>query len=59
MRFSFAVLSIMLVTAAALPVMSNPVYVHTRTRKAKKHKLPKHRSVQSLVKLIDQQLRQG
>jgi hypothetical protein len=59
MRFSFGVLFILLVTAGALPVMSNPVYVHNRTHKAKRHKVPKHHSVQGLLQPVDQQLRQG
>ena len=46
MRFCFAVLCTILITAGAIPAFSNPVYVHTRTHKAKKHKMPKHRSIQ-------------
>jgi len=46
MRFCLTVLGILLVTLGAVPASSNPVYVHARTKKAKKHKVPKHRSVQ-------------
>jgi hypothetical protein len=46
MRLSLTVVGLLLVTLGALPASSSPVYVHARTKKAKKHKVPKHRSVQ-------------
>jgi hypothetical protein len=46
MRFCLTALGLLLVTLGAIPASSNPVYVHARTKKAKKHKVPKHRSVQ-------------
>jgi hypothetical protein len=46
MRFCLAVLGAFLITLGAIPASSNPVYVHARTKKAKKHRVPKHRSVQ-------------
>gem|GEM_PF-6644550 len=44
-RFLY-LLAALLITAATLPLFGSPVYVHSRTHKAKKHKVPKHRSVQ-------------
>jgi hypothetical protein len=46
MRFCLAVLGVLLVTLGAIPASSSPVYVHAKTRKAKKHKVPRHRTVQ-------------
>jgi hypothetical protein len=46
MRFCFAAVVVALITIAVVPAFGNPVYVHTRTKKAKKHKVPKHRTVQ-------------
>jgi hypothetical protein len=46
MRFCLTVLGVVLVTLGAMPASSSPVYVHARTKKAKKHKVPKHRVVQ-------------
>jgi hypothetical protein len=46
MRFSIALLGILLIALGATPCFSNPVFVHARTHKAKKHKVPKHRTVQ-------------
>jgi hypothetical protein len=46
MRFCFTAVVVVLITVTALPMLGYPVYVHDRTKKAKKHKVPKHRSVQ-------------
>jgi hypothetical protein len=46
MRLCLTVVGLLLVTLGALPASSSPVYVHARTKKVKKHKVPKHRSVQ-------------
>jgi hypothetical protein len=60
MRFCFVVIGALLITMGVMPLLSNPVYVHPRTRKAKRHKVPKHRSVQAgLAQLVDQQFRES
>jgi hypothetical protein len=46
MRFSLALVGLLLLTLESLPAFGSPVYVHARTKKAKKHKVPKHRTVQ-------------
>jgi hypothetical protein len=45
MRFLFSLVCILLLTTDALPLLGNPVYVHARANKAKKHKAPKHQPV--------------
>lgn len=46
MRYSFVAVLVLFIAATAFPLLCHPVYVHTRTKKAQKHKVPKHRSVQ-------------
>jgi hypothetical protein len=46
MRYCFAAMVAVFIAVTALPMLGYPVYVHDRTKKAKKHKVPKHRSVQ-------------